>query len=200
MDAFEVHRRLIGDYRGFTEGFVQVRDPRVAEVVARESERGAQWPDPWLSLNPSFASGGRIDELVASGLLHPECERIFRAKSGPDDRGSTPSDAAPAPARGHRGRIPAGVLRPDHRHRVRQVAGLHRADRRPRPEARVRPGRAGDRCLPDERAGELPDGGAAQVPGVRLRRPSAGHVRAVHRAGEARPSARRSWQIHRTSC
>ena len=23
MDAFEVHRRLIGDYRGFTEGFVR---------------------------------------------------------------------------------------------------------------------------------------------------------------------------------
>ena len=89
MDAFEVHRRLIGDYRDFTEGFVQVRDPRVAGVVGRESERGAQWPDPWLSLNPSFASGGRVDQLVAEGLLDPECSRIFRPKSGPDDAGTT---------------------------------------------------------------------------------------------------------------
>ena len=90
MDAFEVHRRLIADYREFTEGFVQVRDPRVAEVVARESERGSQWPDPWLSLNPSFASGGRIDELVGAGLLDPECDRIFRVKPGLDDLGTTP--------------------------------------------------------------------------------------------------------------
>ena len=52
MDASEGHRRPIGDLRGFAQDFVQVRDPRVAEVVARERARGP-WPDPWLSLNPS---------------------------------------------------------------------------------------------------------------------------------------------------
>src|SRR6266702_7910696 len=41
---------------------------------------GYQWPDPWLSLNPNFASGGTVTELAASGLLHPECDRIFRLK------------------------------------------------------------------------------------------------------------------------
>ena len=87
MDAFEVHRRLIADYQAFTEGFISPREPRVAEVVAGESSRGAQWPDPWLSLNPSFASGGRISELNASGLLHPECERIFRIKTSENDPG-----------------------------------------------------------------------------------------------------------------
>lgn len=50
MDAFEVHRRLIGDYRDFSEGFVSVHDQRIAELVAQESARGAQWPDPWLIL------------------------------------------------------------------------------------------------------------------------------------------------------
>lgn len=50
---------------------------------------GEQWPDPWVSLNPSFATGGSITELVAGGALHPECERIFRAKSGPKDPGRT---------------------------------------------------------------------------------------------------------------
>lgn len=82
-----MHRRLIHDYRSFTEGFVDVRDKRIADVVADQSAEGAQWPDPWLSLNPSFEPGGRIDELVQSGLLHPECERIFRIK---DATGSSP--------------------------------------------------------------------------------------------------------------
>lgn len=52
MDASEGHRRPIGGLRGFAQDFGQVRDPSVAEVVARERERGPR-PDPWLRLNPS---------------------------------------------------------------------------------------------------------------------------------------------------
>ncbi len=88
MDAFEVHRRLIADYQAFTEGFVSARDDRIAEVVAEQSAKGLQWPDPWLSLNPSFAPGGRIEELVSTGLLHGECQRIFRPKRDVDDKGT----------------------------------------------------------------------------------------------------------------
>ena len=89
MDAFEVHRRLIADYQAFTEGFVSARDDRIADVIAEQSARGVQWPDPWLSLNPSFASGGRIEELVAAGLLHPENSRIFRPKTSLQDPGAS---------------------------------------------------------------------------------------------------------------
>src|SRR5690606_25109008 len=39
--------------------------------------------------NPSFASGGRIDELVAAGLLHPENSRIFRPKTSLEDPGTS---------------------------------------------------------------------------------------------------------------
>lgn len=83
-----MHRQLIGDYQAFTEGFVNARDMRVAEVIADLSADGAQWPDPWLSLNPSFASGGTIDDLVAAGLLAPENSRIFRRKVSLGDAGS----------------------------------------------------------------------------------------------------------------
>jgi ATP-dependent helicase YprA (DUF1998 family) len=87
VDAFVVHRRLIDDYRAFTEGFVDIHDPRIRARVEEESARGAQWPAPWSSLNPSFESGGRVDELVREGLLHGECEQIFRIKYGQDDAG-----------------------------------------------------------------------------------------------------------------
>ena len=80
MDAFEVHRRLIDDYREFTLGFVDVQDERIKAKVEEQSARGAQWPDPWLSLNPSFESGGRVDELVAEGSCTQECEQIFRGQ------------------------------------------------------------------------------------------------------------------------
>lgn len=66
---------------------MDIRDERISAVVARQSALGSQWPAPWVALNPSFAPGGRIDELVSTGILHPECERIFRIKSDAHDRG-----------------------------------------------------------------------------------------------------------------
>ncbi len=88
MDVFQVHSQLIEDYRAFTTGFVSPRDPRIAEFVQSQLNSGIQWPDPWLSLNPSFEAGGTIPELVRRGLLHPENERIFRVKEGIEDPGT----------------------------------------------------------------------------------------------------------------
>lgn len=86
MDVFGVHRQLIADYQAFTTGFVEIRDRRIARHVQERLDNGDQWPDPYLSLNPNFASGGSVADLVADGLLHPECEWIFRV--GKDDAGA----------------------------------------------------------------------------------------------------------------
>ncbi|MEZ5181521.1 MAG: DEAD/DEAH box helicase [Acidimicrobiales bacterium] len=87
MDVFEVRDQLISDYRSFTAAFVEPRDERISAFLAEQLAAGQQWPDPWLSLNPSFASGGSVTELVDAGLLHRECERIFRVKDHEDDPG-----------------------------------------------------------------------------------------------------------------
>ena len=78
LDPFRIHRDLIEDYRQFTEGFAQIKDRRLAESVRNQSDRGAQWPDPWLSLNPTFAGGGTVDDLCAQGALLPETAALFR--------------------------------------------------------------------------------------------------------------------------
>src|SRR2546427_586169 len=80
MDVFRVRDRLIDDYREFTGSFVDIHDKNIREHVAERMASGYQWPDPWLSLNPNFASGGTITELVSAGLLHTNCERIFRLR------------------------------------------------------------------------------------------------------------------------
>ncbi|MGN9911112.1 DEAD/DEAH box helicase [Phytohabitans sp. LJ34] len=66
---------------------MDVRDARIKEHVDRLAALGHQWPDPWLSLNPSFASGGTVEDLVAEGVLHPDCARIFRIKQHASDSG-----------------------------------------------------------------------------------------------------------------
>jgi superfamily II DNA/RNA helicase len=82
MDVFGVRDRLIDDYREFTGSFVDIHDPAIRAHVEDRMARGYQWPDPWLSLNPSFATGGTITELAGQGLLQPECEKIFRHPNG----------------------------------------------------------------------------------------------------------------------
>src|SRR5262249_42499984 len=64
FDIFDVHRRLISDYRGFTEGAAVIRDDRIAAFVEQDLDAKSQWPDPWLSLNPSFADGGSVADLA----------------------------------------------------------------------------------------------------------------------------------------
>jgi superfamily II DNA/RNA helicase len=85
MDVFRVRDRLIDDYREFSGSFVDIHDARIREHVAERMASGYQWPDPWLSLNPNFASGGTITDLVQQHLLHPECEKIFRLKEDDPD-------------------------------------------------------------------------------------------------------------------
>ncbi|SDG02332.1 protein of unknown function [Sinosporangium album] len=86
MDVFDVHRRLIADYRAFTEGGTIIRDEAISAYVEDDLNAKSQWPDPWVSLNPFFASGGTVLELTAEGVLHPECARIFQA--GKTERGT----------------------------------------------------------------------------------------------------------------
>ncbi|MFT3834586.1 MAG: DEAD/DEAH box helicase [Micropruina sp.] len=89
MDVFAVRDQVIDDYRSFTTASIDIKDPRLKEYYQSELDRDRQWPEPWLSLNPAFEGGGRIDELVGHGLLHPECERVFRVKRHADE-GSGP--------------------------------------------------------------------------------------------------------------
>ncbi len=92
MDVFELRRKLVEDYGPYATSFVHIADERIRAHVDEELGGGLLWPEPLIQLNPAFESGGTVDELVARGLLHPECERIFRAKSPlpagqVDDRG-----------------------------------------------------------------------------------------------------------------
>ncbi|UVJ40565.1 DEAD/DEAH box helicase [Arthrobacter sp. CJ23] len=69
---------------------MDIEDERIRDAVEKMGDEGRQWPDPWLSLNPSFKSGGCIDELVSRGILHEECSAIFRRKTDLTDKGSAP--------------------------------------------------------------------------------------------------------------
>ncbi len=80
MDVFNLHKQIVNDYAQYANSFVPIQDNRIAEKVKEATDKGAFWPDPLLQLNPNFASGAHVDELVSRGELHQECKQIFRVK------------------------------------------------------------------------------------------------------------------------
>lgn len=87
MDVFELHQHVIDDYAAYTKSFIRISDGRVADAVEREISEGLLWPEPLLQLNPSFAPGKKVDELVREGVLHEDCGPIFRIKRHENDYG-----------------------------------------------------------------------------------------------------------------
>jgi ATP-dependent helicase YprA (DUF1998 family) len=81
VNIFDLRDNLIADYATFLRGFLKIRDQRIEQFVEGELDRGVLWPEPWISLNPGFAPGGSIPDLVREGTLHPGNDRIFRRKS-----------------------------------------------------------------------------------------------------------------------
>lgn len=79
LDVFGLRDRLVDDYEQFTRSFISFRDDRIRATVDAELDGGLLWPEPLVQLNPSFAAGDSIDELVANGTLHEGCSAIFRS-------------------------------------------------------------------------------------------------------------------------
>jgi superfamily II DNA/RNA helicase len=89
MDVFEFRDQLVGEYERFTRSFVKIKADDIKCHVDAEYAAGRYWPQPMVGLNPAFVPGGDIGNFVAEGLLHPDCERIFRfGKSEQGDLGA----------------------------------------------------------------------------------------------------------------
>jgi hypothetical protein len=89
MDVFALREAIVSDYARFTRSFTRVAAPDIEAFLDQEYALGRFWPAPLIQLNPSFVSGRSIEELIAEGLLHPECAKIFRVGK---QRGALGSD------------------------------------------------------------------------------------------------------------
>jgi hypothetical protein len=87
LDVFRLRHKLVDDYGSYVSSFIRIKDERIKEKVRNSLGEGLLWPDPLIQLNPSFEAGETIDELVAEGILHEECARIFRRKRELHDPG-----------------------------------------------------------------------------------------------------------------
>ena len=88
MDVFDFRNRVVGEYGEYVRSFIRIRDERIQSKVREEMDGGFLWPNPLVQLSPSFEPGDSVEELVAEGVLHSECVKIFRAKEEDGTAGS----------------------------------------------------------------------------------------------------------------
>lgn len=89
MDVFQFREHLVGEYAQFSRSFTRLRSDDIREFVDREYASQRYWPEPLIQINPTYRSGGTVDELVAGGQLSPECSAIFRLGKSASSAGVT---------------------------------------------------------------------------------------------------------------
>ena len=78
MDVFKLQQNLVSDYSKYTQSFIKIKNPKVKAFVDGELAAGRYWPEPLVQLNPMFQPGGTVKDLVTAGLLHEDCDSVFR--------------------------------------------------------------------------------------------------------------------------
>ncbi len=85
MDVFSLRKEIIEEYEEFSRSFTKIKAGDIYRDINGAYKEGRFWPEPLIQLNPHFESGGTLSDLVAEGLLEPECKDIFRIKGLNDD-------------------------------------------------------------------------------------------------------------------
>ena len=78
MDSFKIHSRVIADYRGYIESFINIRDDEIRSVVDKALTEGRLWPEPLIQFNPSYQTAGTFADLDPKEKLHQSLKDIFR--------------------------------------------------------------------------------------------------------------------------
>ncbi len=83
MSIFDLHTRVLNDYRDFVRSFFNIADQRIRAFVDHALDEEAHlWPDFLLQVSPSYLRGASVDDLVQRGWLHSQTASIFRDSRG----------------------------------------------------------------------------------------------------------------------
>jgi ATP-dependent helicase YprA (DUF1998 family) len=78
IDIFNIHQRIMDDYKHFVSSFINIKDEKIKEAVEIEINQGKFWPEPLIQFNPSFEQGESAQSLCDKGILHPDIANIFK--------------------------------------------------------------------------------------------------------------------------
>lgn len=81
-NIFELHSRILDDYKLYIDSFINISDERILSTVKAEFESGNLYPDPLIQFNPSFEAGGKVEDLINQNVLVRDFSNIFYDEEG----------------------------------------------------------------------------------------------------------------------
>jgi len=81
-NIFDLHSDILNDYKLYIESFINIADKRILDTVRNEFDSGNLYPDPLIQFNPSFESGGKVDDMVKANILVRDFNNIFYDEQG----------------------------------------------------------------------------------------------------------------------
>lgn len=87
MDIFNFRNLLTRDYSEYARSFIHVTTHDVEARVQQAFDAQELWPEPLVQLNPAFAPGASVPDLVKADKLHPLCADVFRHGKSESEHG-----------------------------------------------------------------------------------------------------------------
>lgn len=78
MQAFEVHKQIVKDYKDYLKSFNIIKDQRINKVVDDAFKTTAYIPEPLIQFNPSYKKAAALRDLVKEGVLHENINQVFK--------------------------------------------------------------------------------------------------------------------------
>ncbi|MBK7387654.1 MAG: DEAD/DEAH box helicase [Bacteroidetes bacterium] len=76
-NIFDLHSEILNDYKLYIDSFINIADEKILATVKKDFDSGNLYPEPLVQFNPSFESGGSVEDLVADKVLVKEMNNIF---------------------------------------------------------------------------------------------------------------------------
>ena len=81
-NIFDLHHDILSDYKLYIDSFLNIADKKILDTVKKDFDSGNLYPEPLIQFNPSFESGGKVEDLVNDGVLVRDFNNIFYDETG----------------------------------------------------------------------------------------------------------------------
>lgn len=76
-NIFQLHKEILDDYKLYIDSFINIADERILSTVKKDFDSGNLYPEPLIQFNPSFESGGSVEDLINKVTLSKDFNNIF---------------------------------------------------------------------------------------------------------------------------
>lgn len=81
-NIFDLHNDILSDYKLYIDSFINIADDKILKTVRKDFDSGNLYPEPLIQFNPSFESGGKVEDLVNADILTRDFNNIFYDETG----------------------------------------------------------------------------------------------------------------------